>query len=124
MAKSATSFKKGEAVRPPNSGRKKGTPNKLGPTTVELIETLKAKGHNAAAAQVEIYVLALKQYKKKTSGKSDWGAATYLSIAEKANSELMKYCYAQRKAIEGADGQSLTFAQMVQIVTDDNVPNE
>lgn len=124
MAKSSTTFKKGEAVRPPGAGRKKGVPNKIGPTTMDLIETLKSKGHNAAAAQVEIYALAIKRYKFKVAGKSDWGAATYLSIAEKANSELMKYCYAQRKAIEGANGEALTFSQMIKIISGENDTDE
>jgi len=119
MARNKTTLQKGQ--QPPGAGRKKGVPNKLGPTALDLIATLKAKGHNVAAAQVEIYVIALKRYNHilKTN-KAGWGAATYLALAEKANSELLKYCYAQRKAIEGADGQSLTFAQMVQIIKGDD----
>jgi hypothetical protein len=59
----------------------------------------------------------MKQYKKKIAGKSDWGASTYLAIAEKANSELLKYIYPQRKAVEGEVGKSLTFAQLIQIIS-------
>ncbi len=51
MAKSSTSFTKGGKVRPKNPGRKKGSVNKI---TLDLIETLKAKGFDPAAFQVEM----------------------------------------------------------------------
>lgn len=112
-------FKPGNKERPPTAGRKAGGKNKLGPTALDLIETLRVRGHNAAAAQLEVYILAIKQYKKIISSGSSFGAASFLAIAEKANSELLKYIYPQRKAIEGADGAALTVKAVIEWLDQD-----
>lgn len=117
MARSSGTLKPGQ--QPPGAGRKKGVKNKLGPTALDLMATLRERGHNAAAAQLEVYILAIKEYKKRAKTKTGWGAATYLSIAEKANSELLKYIYPTRKAIEGENGEALTVKAVIEFLEQD-----
>lgn len=119
MSSSDTWFKKGVHKRPANAGRKAGGKNKLGPTAVDLIETLRQRGHNAAAAQLEVYILAIKEFKAIKARGTSFGAASFLAIAEKANSELLKYIYPQRKAIEGTDGAALTVKAVIEWLDQD-----
>lgn len=122
MSKAATQFKPG-SKRPEGAGRKKGSKNK-NPITLDLVQTLKDLGHNPAAVQVEIFKEAWARFKTAMRSKHKYGAATALDVAMKANSELLKYVYPTRKAIEGANGESLTFAGMIQIIEgEDNEPH-
>lgn len=81
-------------------------------------------GHDPAAFQVQILREAYEHYKKIMKTKSQWGANSARDAVIKANSELMKYCYPTRKAIEGHDGGAVSFAGLIQILDgEDNDPN-
>ncbi len=73
-------FTKG-TPKPPNSGRKKGSLNKLAASVAICVEEC---GHNPVRALVEI---------GRDPDVSD-------ELRCRANSELMKYLYPQRKAVE------------------------
>lgn len=106
------------AKKPPTSGRKKGTPNKV---TGDIIETLKSLGHDPAAIQVHLYNEAMKGYYKRLKLKNEWGATGMLHAAIQANGDLMKYVYPTRKAVDhNHSGQVFhTYTDMVKALTGD-----
>lgn len=87
-------------------GRKKGTPNKI---TLDLIQTLQAKGFDPAAELVKTHAEAMKLYRKKMKDDRGWGAGPALDIAQRCASDLMEYVYPKRKSVEltGAQGADL-----------------
>lgn len=113
-------------------GRKKGTPNKI---TLDLIANLKAEGFDPAAKLIETHALAMIEFQRASdihdaiqSKRIDYkmiplshdSASAYLTVAQNACKELMKYSYPQRKAVEhsGKDGVDLfqSFNDMVRNV--------
>lgn len=117
MARSSTTLQKGQ--QPPGAGRKKGVPNKTGPLTLDLIKTLKEKGHDPAAEQVNIFLIAMNHAKELIKKKKTYGLMSALKIASDANAELLKYIYPTRKAIEGNDGDQLTVKTLIEFLKDD-----
>ncbi len=88
--KTATSFKPGQA-RPPNAGRKKGTPNKARALLLDI--ATKELG-------VEPIVEMCRRYKTATDDKQ----------ADFLLKEITSYCYPKPKAIEisGQDGEPIS----------------
>lgn len=90
-------------------GPKPGSP-KASPLRFDLLEILRAKGFEPAAALVEVHQLARAQYaarlKKSANG---FGAQGYLDIARSSATDLMEFIYPKRKAVEltGQDGVDL-----------------
>lgn len=107
-------FQKGRAK---TGGRKKGTPNK-DKIRLDLITVLTEMGHEPAAEQIKIFREAMSEYTKKKKQKNAWGAGGMLETARLANTELMRYCYPTKKAIEhaGPDGGPLVFKTYNDIV--------
>lgn len=110
--------------RPPGSapksgGRKKGTPNKI---TFDLIQTLREKGFDPAAALVECHVEAMKLYKRRQAATNGAFGGSALDTATRAAGDLMEFVYPKRKAIEltGKDGDDLfqSFTAMVKGIAD------
>jgi hypothetical protein len=98
-------YPKGKA-RPKNAGRKKGTPNKV---TLDAIEELQRMGHEPIIEHVRIFNQAMASYNAKKKKNNDYGAASCLDVAVRANAEIMKYIYPTRKAVEhtGQNGEPL-----------------
>ena len=112
-------------------GRKKGALNKK---TLDLIETLSAKGYDPVAELIRIAAIAEKEYERadeifdaiqarrhdlKLVPLSESTAPTYLKIMQASASDLMNYVYPKRKAIEltGKDGADLgnSFLDLVKL---------
>ncbi len=114
-------------------GRVAGTPNKV---TFDLIEMLRAKGFEPAAALVETYTHAMDDFKRHEFNRAlaekkmnenlgedsvpfkvgmDDGAREALKIATHAAAQLMQYTHPKRKAIEhtGAGGEPLELKPVV-----------
>jgi len=96
------------------SGRKKGTPNKR---TLDLIQTLQEKGFDPAAKLVEITLMAEQEFlnlKDRTLKERDT-ASRHLATASRNCTELMKFVYPQRKAVDiTAEGDSNVFKTLAE----------
>lgn len=92
-------FKKGKP-RCPTAGRKKGTPNKPHPITMDFIETLRRLGHDPAAVHIQLYRHSWNRYLRALKAKNQWGANGALQAAIQANGDLMKYAFPTRKAVD------------------------
>lgn len=99
---------------PKTGGRKKGTPNAI---TLDLIQTLRAKGFDPVAELIEVHREAMNLYHDKCKKQKGFGAGPCLDTAARAAGDLMQYVYPKRKAVEltGADGANLfqSFSDMV-----------
>lgn len=107
-------FKKG---RKKTGGRVKGTANKE-KIKLDVLHVLTEMGHEPAAEQIKIFREAMSEYTKKKKQKNSWGAGGMLETARMANSELMRYCYPTKKAIEhsGPNGGPMEFKTYNDIV--------
>lgn len=96
------------------SGRKKGQPNKR---TWELISVLEEKGYDPAAKLIQLGLEAEESY--MALNRNSENAPQFLKVAKDAASDLMRYVYPQRKALDLTTGgeklQTLTdiFASVV-----------
>lgn len=96
MARSATTFKPGQAPIP-GAGRPKGTPNKKTLVLQERLAELKVDPVGTLAKILaEQMALFLLHKNKKRYGP----AAEMLSDAERTASNLMQYLYPKKKAVE------------------------
>lgn len=81
-------------------GRKKGTPNKEHPITMEVVSTLRNMGYDPVAFQAKMARHAWNRYLKCLTKKNEYGANGALHAAIQANGDIMKYVYPTRKAID------------------------
>lgn len=81
-------------------GRVKGTPNKI---TLDALAELRRMGHEPIIEHVRIFNQAMASYNAKKKKKNDYGAASCLDVAVRANAEIMKYIYPTRKSVEHTD---------------------
>lgn len=115
-------------------GRSVGAPNKI---TLDLIKTLQTEGFDPAAELVRTHALAMIEFERQAEIHdaiqekraslemvpiNHGEGAAYLSIAQNACKDLMRYCYPQRKAVEltGKDGADVfeSFTQMMKRLAD------
>ena len=103
-------------------GRKKGSFNRI---TSDLIEQLNGMGFNPVAELIEIIDEAKTSFKQERGTKE---APAYLGIAARGASDLMKYVYPQRRAVDHTSGGkplANSFAEIAkQVLKDDSEEND
>lgn len=83
--------------RPPNSGRKKGTPNKK---TVEFQKFLEQNNFSPAEALLQSYKDARAIFERRLKYNNLTGALDALNLATRAAENMAEYIYPKRKAVE------------------------
>ena len=127
---------------PPHpNGRGKGRPNRA---TVELLDTLNEMGYNPAVEFIEIIRDAREEYRRSkiihdkivenridndVKGYYADTGPQYLAIAARAASDLMKYVYPARKAVDiTSNGENLSkgLAELVAniLITPQDAPKQ
>lgn len=97
-------------------GRKKGTPNKL---TLELVKILESAGFDPAAKLIELTLKAEESYERHKNGESGPG---YLATASKNCTEIMRFVYPTRKAVDVTSGGEKVFQNFSELLA--SIPND
>lgn len=95
----------------PGAGGKPGVPKaKTNELRLDLLETLRSKGFDPAAAVVEIHLEARKQYTNRIRKSANgFGAVGFLDIASRTAEHVMEFVYPKlaRSELTGAHGKDL-----------------